>query len=301
MTQQPLTGEAAESRSCSHEEPRRRFRDWFIALVVFHSVLDIVLGHLWHTVPLESSPVGGIIAFGIITAQVALVAAIGSLTRLAFSVRVPCAFFLAGLIWLGLAVGDRGHASRVEAFIIGLWIAILLIVMLGLLQIARNLVGWHLVLGDRRTDSGNQPLTLRHLLTGTILLAVELAAIRAVLPPATSDNFDEWALTFLVVALVFGGVPAVVAAGMVGWAMREPFGKAVERGICYTAVAAAIELFIVGTLEGFVWGQLVLLTAGTHVVQLSVIYGSLGLLRRAGLRMSYELAEYWTYVETPDD
>lgn len=299
MTQEPWTLEDAESGSSPQEEPRRRFRDWFVALVVFHTVLDIILGCLWYTVRLNGLLVGNVIAFGIITAQVALAAAVGSLTRLAFSVRVPWAFFLAGLIWLSLALGAQGHVSRAEASIIGLWIAILLIVMLGLLQIARNIAGWHLVIGDRRPASGNRPLTLRHLLAGMTLLAMELAAIRAVLPAATPD-FDAWALTALVLFLVFGGVPAVVAAAMVGWAMREPFAKAVERGICYTAVATAIEMIMVGTLEGSVWGELVIWTAGAHAVQLLVIYGTLGLLRRAGLRMLYELAEYWTYVETPD-
>ncbi len=285
MSNDSLPEERAELEPPTGESPRQRFRDLFIAIVIFHAVLNVVLGTVIGSIPLESI-VSSVAVLAVVTAQIALVAAFGSLAPVVSPVRIFGSFFLAGVVWTSLVLGGSSGMDRAQAYVLGIWIVLLWLVMLLPLRFARHVLDWRWGVGSGTRISRDQPLTIRHLLIAMVGVAVGLAVPRAVLPPAGHGNHDELGVAVSVFFFVFLGVPSLVPIGMIGWAMREPFQAAVVRGVGFAVAATFAETLVFAIVGG---AELVVETfaflAGVHGLQLLVVYSALGLLRTAGLRI----------------
>ena len=172
------------------------------------------------------------------------------------------------LVWAaGLALGQLSHFAEVS-LMVGLSVPLVSVSAQLPLWIARQTFGWRLVQASRlKNDAGPSPLSIRHLMLATLVVAISLALARLAPsrlpgepPEASNGRWIIWTFAFLVASGV--STIAVLPAGAMLLRTRR-----FHRGLVFAGLYAA---FFVGIL----W--LVVFTArrlGLSVAPLAIVVG----------------------------
>jgi hypothetical protein len=164
------------------------------------------------------------------------------------------------LVWVaGLALGQLNQFALVSSFV-GLSVPLVSIAAQTPLWIARQTFGWRLIRGEEKNDTGPGPLSIRDLMTATVLVAVALALARWAPSPDGKELGFVWIVMFGVTSAI-SSITVLPAAAMLLRARRF------RRGLVFAGLYASFWV-------GLVW--LVVLTArheGFSVPPLAVVVG----------------------------
>lgn len=142
------------------------------------------------------------------------------------------------LIWAaGLALSQLSLFAGVSS-VVGLSVPLVSIAAQIPLWIARQTLGWRLVRGDPSNDTGPAPLSIRHLMWATVLVALSLTLARWAPIPDDDERPFLWTAMFVAASVIstFGLLP------IAGLALRM---QPLRRGLLYAGLYAA---FWVGLL-----------------------------------------------------
>lgn len=148
----------------------------------------------------------------------------------------------------GLGMGRVSQAGEITLFV-GLTVPLVSIGAQVPLWITRQSFGWRLVRGDRAQDSSPAPLSIRDLMTATVLVAISLALARLAPSPDGKPLGKVWIVMFALAAL--GSTIALLPASPL--LLRT---RAFRRGILFAALYAAawVSLLWLVVLISRHWG-----------------------------------------------
>ena len=158
-------------------------------------------------------------AVGCVLAQGNLLAAWLAWSDQPFGQRLTWHWIVAAILYLvwvaGLAISATvAPVSFAEvSSVVGLSVPLVSIAAQTPLWIARQIFGWRLIHGDPKDDTRPAPLSIRHLMWATVLVALALALARLAPLPADDERVFLW--TFMMVAAsVISALALLPAAAM---------------------------------------------------------------------------------------
>jgi hypothetical protein len=142
------------------------------------------------------------------------------------------------LVWsAGLAVSHPSQFA-VTSSAVGLSVPLVSIAAQLPLWIARQTFGWRLIRGDPKEDAGPAPLSIRDLLTATLVVALSLALDRL----APSPDGKERGLIPLFTFVMASAVSTVALLPAAALLRIQPF----QRGLFFAGLYAAFWLGLLG-------------------------------------------------------
>ncbi len=306
QSQEPTA--ASESTAPSSDPLHARIRriEIISILIVFFFIADLLT-----PIPLyafNDSPIVFSILFGICIGQVTLICVWAALAPGSALLRLPWSLSLGVLMWYGLILGNHigywrtSHSltaysyvdpiSRTETLTIGAMVVIAIAVMQTPLWLAGALFRWKLVWVDESAVSARNQFQLRHLLMGTVLLAVLLAMGRQIMPSTgefgiVSDS-EAWLLfsAILVGSTLSVTVPAV-AVGLM--AVKTPRWLITLGWLFYCGTLSALQLVLLsimfGPTPGAELAEPLVVIFLINAVQGGSVFVCLYILRRIGLQL----------------
>jgi hypothetical protein len=142
------------------------------------------------------------------------------------------------LVWAaGLALSQFGQFAEASS-VVGLTVPLVSIAAQTPLWIARQTFGWRLIRGEEKNDTSPAPLSIRDLMTATVLVALSLALARLARSPDDKELGFVWIVMFVMTSTI--STIALLPAGALLLRTRQ-----FHRGILFTGLYAA---FWVGLL-----------------------------------------------------
>lgn len=236
-----------------------------------------------------------VVCLGLCIGQVNLIATWAALAPGNIILRLPWALLLGVLMWYSLVLGARvenEHLAPEQAITLGIVLFGGIVAAQAPLWVARRRFGWRLTGGPGEGTAPHGPLQfqLRQMLLGMLLVSLALAPARLVLPkgPMESDSFDRELLVVLAAVTVSNlliTVPCIWGA----FSRRRFILPLILVWLLYCGVVTATEFgSLVAALgpPGPGSEEVALWIYGINVSQCAAVFGSLLILRAAGLELA---------------
>lgn len=263
------------------------------AMVVGHAVADLLVPAVFHhNVPSDTLAIlwfGS--SFGLVVAQIDLIALWAVLAPGRWIVRFPWAALLTAVLWLGLVLGNKAFANGISSSDV---------VVLGTVLFGAVLAGqlplWVFGRGKRwrllppGENVAESQFNLRQLLLGVSLCAVTFALVRPLLlgSPQEVPRFDRELSVLLPLVTAVNFFVAVPAIWMAFWPVERLAAVAILAPLVLV-FATAVELqalcALLRPLPRPEWIEAYLMMIAFNASQLLVVGLTLGLLRGMGFRL----------------
>lgn len=236
--------------------------------------------------------------FGMIGAAAATIAVIGVLTSWPFWFRMPLSFSLGTLLFglwtigfsMSMTIRGEGEFSSVgrDWTVAAFCFPLILLAIQTPLWFTRTLANWTISRKEESPD--RQPLTIRDMLAGTVLIAVVLAGAqfaRQLYTPIVVSEAEFWIMVGGAAAACFGmsllSIPPVVLATL--RPAKASIGMVVLGAYALVALAIAVVIIAVADRMPSVWEVTgLLITVSTFVVAASA---PLLIARQLGWRLKW--------------
>jgi hypothetical protein len=235
-------------------------------------------------------------AIGCVLAQGNLLAAWLAWSNQPFGQRLRWHWIVAAILYLvwvaGLAIvttarpnGFTDNFAEISS-IVGLSVPLVSIAAQTPLWIARQIFGWRLIHGDPKDDTRPAPLSIRHLMWATVLVALALGLARIAPLPADDERVFLW--TFMMVAAsVISAMALLPAAAML---RLQSFRRGVMFAGLYATFWAGLPwgIVLVGRHLGLWGGPPLAIVVGVSCLVFSFA-GTVILAAAAAREMGYQL------------
>ena len=205
---------------------------------------------------LMPEPFSGMVAIGVVTAQLTVICVWGTLVRGTFWVRFPRTLLLLVFSWAGFSlgidfIGDGGPPIRLSAGIT--WFIGFLITFVPL-KAASLWSRWQIVQDNQKGNASCvSTYSIREIMLGIFLLSLSLGIGRAIIPfegisqISSLQNDPE----FLVIISIYGLVSSLVTIPCIWISLKVDMDKVI-RWICiwiiYCLLLSVIEIGVVGLI-----------------------------------------------------
>jgi hypothetical protein len=142
---------------------------------------------------------------GCVLAQGCLLAAWLAWSDQPFWQRLARHWFVAAILYFvwaaGLALSRTSELAKTGSFV-GLSVPLVSIAAQMPLWIARQTFGWRLIRGEEKSNAAREPLSIRDLMTATVLVALALALARLARSPDDKELGFVWIVMFVVASAI---------------------------------------------------------------------------------------------------
>jgi hypothetical protein len=230
-------------------------------------------------------------AGGCVLAQGNLLAAWLAWSELPFGQRLTWHWIVAALLYLVWAAGLAISATVAPvnfaevSSIIGLSVPLVSIAAQTPLWIVRQIFGWRLIHGDAKDDTRPAPLSIRHLMWATVLVALALALARLA-PLPVKEQVIVWSF-MMGAASVISAITLVPAAAML---RLQSFQRGVMFASLYATFWAGLPwgIVLIGRHLGLFGGPPLAIVVGLSCLIFSFA-GTVILAAAAAREMGYQL------------
>jgi hypothetical protein len=172
---------------------------------------------------------------GCVLAQGCLLAAWLAWSDQPFWQRLARHWFVAAILYFvwaaGLALSRTSELAKTGSFV-GLSVPLVSIAAQMPLWIARQTFGWRLIRGEEKSNAAREPLSIRDLMTATVLVALALALARL----ARSPDDKELGFVWIVMFVVASAISTIALLPTAALLLRMP---SFQRGMLFAGLYAA--------------------------------------------------------------
>lgn len=263
------------------------------------------------------APLPALLILGVVTAQLTVICVWGTLVRGTFWIRLPWTLLLLMLSWCAFAWGITINDGSANTEVL---LGIALIWMLGFvtsfvpLKIAAMCFRWQIVQGPADHHDARQDFryAIRDIMIGTLLLALSMGIVRAMLPHEEislegvlqSSGLMKGEASILIA--VFGVVSLLVKLPCIWISLGEKADKIIPRiGVwaVYCLVLAILEIGLLIALAGSPGPQAIEVVAGmilSHQVMGAITLAVCLALRGLGYRLERSVDDHGKHELEPE-